>query len=75
MDKEFQTWLQEHKEYCVMVNNFVNNLANDSIIESFNGEFIEWKNIDRKKDKSLSAQYFRFWLYLRLVDEHKYKES
>lgn len=25
----------------------------------------EWANIDRKKDKSLSADDFRFWVYLQ----------
>lgn len=35
--------------------------------------FKKWKSIDREKDKSLSAQDFRFWLYLRKVDESKYE--
>lgn len=28
----------------------------------------KWKKIDRKKDKSLSANYFRLWVYLREND-------
>lgn len=29
----------------------------------------KWSKINRKKDKSYSANDFRFWLYLRLLDE------
>jgi hypothetical protein len=28
----------------------------------------KWRNIDHRKDRSLSGKDFRFWLYLRKVD-------
>ena len=31
-----------------------------------NSYLAEWEAIDRRKDRSISARDFRFWLYLRL---------
>ncbi len=35
----------------------------------FPKHYRKWNKINRKKDKSLSANNFRLWLYLRLLDE------
>ena len=74
MDKEFQTWLEEHKEYCSMLNRYLHLFARKTLQEKFSKIYLDWANIDRKKDKSLSSQDFRFYLYLKLVGEHQYGE-
>ncbi len=37
--------------------------------DAYSEQFGSWSVIDKSKDKSLSAGDFRFWLYLRLLDE------
>lgn len=34
--------------------------------KQLNSYLEEWQSIDKRKDRSLSARDFRFWLYLRL---------
>ena len=43
--------------------------ARDYLAKIFPKYLKRWLAIDRKQDKSYSAYDFRFWLYLRLLDE------
>ena len=47
----------------------------DELSELYPKYYKKWQKIDRKKDKSLSAKDFRFWLYLRKVDESEYEKT
>jgi len=40
-----------------------------TLAKYFPKHYKRWSKINRKKDKSYSASDFRFWLYLRLLDE------
>ena len=43
--------------------------AESYLVNIFLRHVKRWLAIDRKQDKSYSAYDFRFWLYLRLLDE------
>lgn len=72
MDK-FNKWFKEkHIPFCEKMNEYVHSHWIYELIDKHKGIYKSWVSIDRKKDKSLSANDFKLYLYLRLVEKHKY---
>ena len=62
-----------HEGACVFWNDKLL-YQKDELPELYPKYYKKWHKIDRIKDKSLSAGDFRFWLYLRKVDESEYEK-
>jgi hypothetical protein len=58
---KYKVWLWFHEIDCLIWNWRLPKDLND--MES------QWRNIDRRRDKSLSSKDFRFWLYIRKVNK------
>ena len=63
-----------HKATCIYWNEKLL-YQQGKLPELYPNQYEKWKDIDRKKDKSLSAQDFRFWLYLRKIGESEFPKS
>ena len=57
----FRMWLQFHKLECIF--------WNWRLPKNMNEMLNVWKHIDHRKDVSLTGKDFRFWLYLRYLNE------
>lgn len=67
----FDTYLySKHIPFCKRVNIYVQRTPKHRLISDNYKFYTQWANIDREKDKSLSAEDFKFWLYLRLINKY-----
>lgn len=57
-----------HKAACIYWNEKLL-FQKKNLLKLYPEYYKKWLKIDRKKDKSWSAKDFRFWLYLRKIDE------